>query len=385
MKKDNSNFKKWSALFLVVAMHFSFVASSQTTVIYNESFGSPESNTNVNIYLGYDNTNVIYSDNSTGVDIRKTESSTPSNYSFASGNGNVFLGSSTNGEKTFEISNIDILGANGLELKFGLRKSTNASNGTELSISAIVDNGAPISLNFNELPTGSNTSKWYGIEITNMADVPTGNFLTLIFNKTNSSTQMRIDDIILSKNNDPTPVTLSSFQANYQQGIAKLLWKTSTEINTAYFAVERSRDGKSFQEIGKVTAQNIRNGASYQFEDSQLPMAEKLFYRLKMVDIDKKYEYSPISSIWLTDSKNANIRLQGNLVKEQLVLLMNQAEEGIMNYQIIDLNGKVYDSNQWMQKGRNNVEININNLSSGFYILKVNGDHQQQTFKFVKQ
>ena len=385
MDKNYLNFKKCRILFLTAVLLFNLNAFGQTVEIYNESFGNPSSNTSVNSYTGYDNTNVIYSDNSTNVDVRNTDASQPSQYSFASEGGNVFLGSSASGEKTFQIANIDISGASDLQLKFGLKKNTNNSDGSELSISAIVDNGAPISLVFNLLPTGKGSAIWYEVIITNMSDVPTGSFLTLIFNKTNSTTQMRLDDIILSKTNDPTPVTLSSFQATYMKGLVQLVWKTSTELNTAYFAVERSLDGKSFKEVGKVTAKNTRNGAVYKFDDLQSPMASKIYYRLKMVDIDQKYEYSSVASVWMNDGKKGNIQLQGNIVKEQLVLSMNESAEGMMSYQIIDLNGRIFESNQWTKNGNQNVEINVSNLNAGLYILKVIGNNQQETFKFVKK
>ena len=382
MKKINSSSKKWSALLVAAALHFSFTATAQT-VIFNESFGVPSGNQPVNTYTGYDNGSPVdFSDNGTDLSVRTTNPSVSSNYSYASGGGNVLFNSAASGDRTLIISGIDISGASNLELKFGLRKGAATSDGTAMKVAAIVDNGTPITLTFNAL-TG--TAKWYDVNITNMSSLPAGSTLTLTFNKSNDPTEMRIDDVILTKNNDPMPVKLSSFQAFTRNGGAQLVWKTNTELNTAYFAVERSLDGKSFKEVGKVTAQNTKNGASYKFDDVQLPMAEKIYYRLKMVDIDQKFEYSSVASVWMNDGKKGNIQLQGNVVKEQLILSMNQAAQGMMSYQIIDLNGRVYASNQWSQNGNQNVEINISNLNAGFYILKVNGSNQQETFKFVKQ
>jgi poly(A) polymerase Pap1 len=45
---------------------------------------------------------------------------------------------------------------------------------------------------------------------------------------------------------------LTDFSAKTDEKIARLFWKTASERNSSHFAVERSRNGKSFNEFGKM-------------------------------------------------------------------------------------------------------------------------------------
>ena len=89
--------------------------------------------------------------------------------------------------------------------------------------------------------------------------------------------------------NDVLPVRFESFEARAEQCQVDLLWTTSEETNAAYFTVQRSLDGVTFEDIGRVTASgSSRMRQQYAFSDS-LPGPHN-YYRLKQVDFDGKYE-----------------------------------------------------------------------------------------------
>jgi len=91
------------------------------------------------------------------------------------------------------------------------------------------------------------------------------------------------------------PVELTNFfgyQENYQN---RLFWETASEINNNYFSIERSNGGK-FYEIGKIYGNNFPS--RYEFIDDNFDTSYKIiYYRLKQVDFDKRFEYSDIISI----------------------------------------------------------------------------------------
>src|SRR5690606_30898410 len=62
------------------------------------------------------------------------------------------------------------------------------------------------------------------------------------------------------------------------------------EEDLADYQIERSVDGSRFETIGTVAAAGANN---YGFADTK-PVAGKSFYRIKAVDIDGKFMYSPI-------------------------------------------------------------------------------------------
>ncbi len=106
------------------------------------------------------------------------------------------------------------------------------------------------------------------------------------------------------------PVALLSFKAEKQENAAALTWQTTEEKNFSHFEVERSTDALTWGTIGVVPGRD-RSGAvsredtnrgAYSFRDN-LTTADyqsaivPYYYRLKMVDLDGTYGYSPIESV----------------------------------------------------------------------------------------
>ncbi len=93
------------------------------------------------------------------------------------------------------------------------------------------------------------------------------------------------------------PVVLSSFTASKNNSEVNIAWTTSQEINTAYFSIERSSNGATWNKIGTVTA-NGNTAVSSQYTYSDIaPLAGAAYYRLAMVDLDGKKEYSGVKAI----------------------------------------------------------------------------------------
>lgn len=116
----------------------------------------------------------------------------------------------------------------------------------------------------------------------------------------------------LTPANAPLPVTLTNFSATTEDSrTAKLAWKTASEINSDYFGIERSMDGRNWETLDKVKAAGFSNtDISYSFVDTDLSLntnSEAIFYyRLKMTDLDDTYEYSDIRGVQF-EQKNIGI------------------------------------------------------------------------------
>lgn len=84
------------------------------------------------------------------------------------------------------------------------------------------------------------------------------------------------------------PVNLMSFSGlnNCQQIV--LSWTTATEVDNAFFTIERSLDGRLFTPIGNVTgAGNSSTHRNYIFTDESV-YGSMVYYRLKQIDHDGK-------------------------------------------------------------------------------------------------
>ena len=95
------------------------------------------------------------------------------------------------------------------------------------------------------------------------------------------------------------PVTLISFEAKKNKtntGVI-LTWKTASELNSAYFLVERSSNGVDYQSIGKIQAAGSSNQLNaYSFADNT-PNEGVNYYRLNQFDFNGLHEYSTVKAI----------------------------------------------------------------------------------------
>ncbi|MDJ1483914.1 T9SS type A sorting domain-containing protein [Cytophagaceae bacterium YF14B1] len=96
---------------------------------------------------------------------------------------------------------------------------------------------------------------------------------------------------------NPLPVTLLDFTGKAVEQQVNLNWQTASEVNTSYFVVERSQNGKNFAEVTQVTAIGNSSGLqTYQSIDHR-PYTGVSYYRLKMVDQDGSYAYSKVIKV----------------------------------------------------------------------------------------
>ncbi|HET9502620.1 MAG TPA: LamG-like jellyroll fold domain-containing protein [Hymenobacter sp.] len=104
---------------------------------------------------------------------------------------------------------------------------------------------------------------------------------------------------------NPLPVRLLDFAAQPQGAAVGLSWHTASEKNSTRFDIERSLDGVAFAKLGTVAAQGTTTQAhAYAFRDAQLPAgANALYYRLRQVDADGTFAFSPVRTVRVADGR----------------------------------------------------------------------------------
>lgn len=101
------------------------------------------------------------------------------------------------------------------------------------------------------------------------------------------------------------PLELLAFNVSRKEAAVQLDWSTASEQHSAYFVIERSNNGKQWNELQQVPAAgNSSTGLQYTREDRE-PLAGMSYYRLKMVDLDNSYTYSPVRNVNRTDGAEA--------------------------------------------------------------------------------
>lgn len=111
--------------------------------------------------------------------------------------------------------------------------------------------------------------------------------------------------------NTPLPITLTDFSATKNgDRTATLTWKTSAEVNSDYFGIERSIDATNWETISRIKAAGFSNtDLSYSYLDTDLPLTSNaiFYYRLKSTDLDETYKYSGIRGVQFANNDKSSI------------------------------------------------------------------------------
>lgn len=177
----------------------------------------------------------------------------------------------------------------------------------------------------------------------------------------------------------PLPVELVSFTAQLRRDKANLNWVTASEKNNQGFEVQRSQNGQQFTTLlfkegrGTTTART-----AYEAVDER-PLAGLSYYRLKQIDTDGKFSYSPVVTV-----KNAGLTeasFYPNPTSGTLTISLPQAQASVAQKVVVtDLAGRIVRAQTLPATG----EVDLSQLQAGTYLVTVGSGEQQVTRKVVK-
>lgn len=104
----------------------------------------------------------------------------------------------------------------------------------------------------------------------------------------------------------PLPVTLTSFTLTEDDKTVTLQWKTATMKNFSHFEIEKAGEDFNWIYAGSALPNNT---GSYQYTDEK---SGENYYRLKMIDLDGQFEYSP--TLAAKSTKDDLLFITGNKV-----------------------------------------------------------------------
>ncbi len=145
---------------------------------------------------------------------------------------------------------------------------------------------------------------------------------------------------LISNNIVPLPLHLLEFKAEKTStGKVLLTWKTADEVNSSHFDVEKSLTGLRWEKIGVVaTIGQPGSTQSYHFTD-QSPSSNYNYYRLKQVDIDNRFEYSPVRLVTFDNSNS--IKIYPTVTKERSQLFVGGVSPEKVMIKLYDYKGSL--------------------------------------------
>ena len=162
-------------------------------------------------------------------------------------------------------------------------------------------------------------------------------------------------------------------------------WETATELNNDYMAVERSADGRRFDEIGRVPgAGNSNTPLRYDLLDEQ-PLPDRSYYRLRQVDFDGTTSYSDVRSVNFTSAAGGSIEVYPTVSngKEPLTIVLPQTgQQGNVELDIFSAAGALVHSVS-LPLGRQQQQLQLPKLSPGTYLIQSRGQRMEMSGRFI--
>ncbi len=195
-------------------------------------------------------------------------------------------------------------------------------------------------------------------------------------------------------NNQSLPVQLVSFTARKKSNSVDVIteWITASEFNVNRFEIETARGNTDYQynrfvKIGEMGSRgNSATEQRYNFTDAEVNKTGVRYYRLKIIDIDGSFKYSPVRPVVFNDE----IKWQVNPNPSAGVFnLLYQADAGEpVSITVYDLNGKAVKQISTIADGfvqKEVVNLTDSRFARGMYLVKVTAGERKQSFSLLKQ
>jgi hypothetical protein len=168
----------------------------------------------------------------------------------------------------------------------------------------------------------------------------------------------------------PLPVSFALFTAARSNNVVSVKWTTASESNNLGFEVQRLIGTGNWQTVSFVATKalngNSPTGQDYSFTD-QNPTRGVSQYRIKQVDIDQRARFSDIRAVRGLGQMAKTIVFPNPSLSGGKVNVIFDEKDGARDVSLIDMSGRVI--RQW--KGFTNNNLQIENLTSGFYNLRI--------------
>ena len=166
---------------------------------------------------------------------------------------------------------------------------------------------------------------------------------------------------------------LLSFNVLKEGKKATLNWAVEKEESLSYYSIERSNDGENFYSIGRLASINTSGVHTYRFSDES-PISGFDFYRLKMMEANGNFSYSPIRKI---NFENANlVIIYPNPSNGKFMVDFGKSVDSKTHSIVIRnvLSQKVFETKTSQQK----IEIKLKGQTKkGIYFVEIKNEAQE--------
>jgi hypothetical protein len=187
------------------------------------------------------------------------------------------------------------------------------------------------------------------------------------------------------------PVELLSFSASLENEVVYLHWSTAGETNNYGFEVERYA-AFGWERIGFVEGNGTTVSTSeYSYNDNldqELLKQSVIYYRLKQLDFDGRYEYSPEVEVHPSQQLAipALYSIVPNPAGEYITVQFSITDDMPATLRIVSALGQeVHSYTGEHSRGVSSLRINIRPFMPGLYFVVLTTSEGTQIERFIKQ
>lgn len=187
------------------------------------------------------------------------------------------------------------------------------------------------------------------------------------------------------------PVNLSDFYAIQNGNNVVLYWNTASEVNNSGFELER----KNLSSIDWKTIAFIKgNGNSsfennYTYSDKDAGKLNALRYRLKQINFDGSYEYSPEISVKTIEEKlPTQFMLHNNYpnpFNPTTTISYDIIKDDFVEMRIYNIKGQEVENlvNESQKPGYYSIRFDASNMASGVYFCRLISGNNVKIIKML--
>ncbi|HMJ48421.1 MAG TPA: T9SS type A sorting domain-containing protein, partial [Ferruginibacter sp.] len=186
----------------------------------------------------------------------------------------------------------------------------------------------------------------------------------------------------------PIPIGLLSFTVISGKEQLQLNWVTTQEINNKGFEILRSEGNtNNFVQIGFVKgAGNNNTDKKYSITDNNIRKGVDYFYQLRQVDLDGHPSYSSVQRGRINEDGRFTMVISPNPVVNDLNISLNGLSKESFTITVSDMTGKTISSQSYNNTaGSKSLQMDMQNMVKGVYVLKVIQNNSVLTQKVMKQ
>lgn len=175
----------------------------------------------------------------------------------------------------------------------------------------------------------------------------------------------------------PLPIELMDLNA---QGIVDhiaVTWNVASESNFSHYELERSEDGLAFEHLVDINGVgNTLNEQSYSYDDYEVRYSQPYYYRLKNVDLDGAFDYSPVVSGSISKSINSfedvSLALYPNPTTSEFVVSLYSGNDRDIEIKIYNSIGKSIENKSLIvSEGNTLLKVVSESWAPGVYYIEL--------------